>query len=40
MKGKSVDGGSPTVFVHIQGTALANMMKALFPKKYVANKDK
>jgi hypothetical protein len=34
IKGKSVDGGSPTVFVHIQVTALENMMiKALLKNK-------
>ena len=38
--GKSVDGGSPTVFVHIQGTALENMMiKALFKKSKIESRE-
>jgi hypothetical protein len=40
IKGKSVDGGSPTVFVHIQGTALENMMiMALFKKSKIESRE-
>jgi hypothetical protein len=40
IKGKSVDRGSPTVFLHIQVTALENMMiKALFKKSKIVLRE-
>ena len=40
IKGKSVDRVSPTVFVHIQGTALENMMiMDLFKKSKIESRE-